>query len=55
MTSNKSDENNTNIIANRHNQSLRIAFDVKNDSVISNNTGIAMGYLNISWILPASM
>jgi hypothetical protein len=55
MSANKADKNNSNVITNCHNQSIGIAFDVKNDTVVRNNTGITMSGLNIDWTLPISM
>ena len=41
-----------NIITNCHNQPIGIAFDVENDTIVRNDTGITMSGLNIDWTLP---
>jgi hypothetical protein len=37
MSANKSDENNTKVITNCHNQAIAIAFNIENDTVVGND------------------
>jgi hypothetical protein len=47
MRVNKSDENNTTVIANCRNQPIAVALDIENDTVVCNDGGIATSSFDI--------
>ncbi len=55
MSANKSNKNDANFVTNCHNQPIGITFDIEDDTIVRNDTGITMSRLNINWALPIGM
>jgi hypothetical protein len=55
VSANKSNKNDANVVTNSHNQTIGIAFDIEDNTVIRNDTGITISRLNINRALPISM
>ncbi len=47
MRSDETNKNNPNVISDMNNQTIVITFDIKNNAIIGNNTGITIQTLNI--------